>query len=79
MSPPLVVTAAEMATAIRIFTESVAHVAGHRAEDVEEVEAASRTGSSGRSSAHRGSCGRPLTRAAGRPGHQAEARRRVRA
>ena len=28
MSPPLVVTAEEMATAIRIFTESVAHVAG---------------------------------------------------
>ncbi len=28
MSPPLVVTADEMATAIRIFTESVAHVAG---------------------------------------------------
>lgn len=44
MSPPLVVTADEMATAIRIFTESVAHVAGHRAEDVEEVEAAERAG-----------------------------------
>jgi len=28
MSPPLVVTAAEMATAIRIFSESVAAVAG---------------------------------------------------
>jgi 4-aminobutyrate aminotransferase len=44
MSPPLVVTADEMATAIRIFTESVAHVAGHRTADVEEVEAASRSG-----------------------------------
>ncbi len=44
MSPPLVVTADEMATAVRIFTESVAHVAGHRAEDVEEVEAAERAG-----------------------------------
>jgi 4-aminobutyrate aminotransferase len=44
MSPPLVVTAEEMATAIRIFTESVAHVAAHRAEDVEEVEVAERAG-----------------------------------
>ena len=44
MSPPLVVTAEEMATAIRIFTESVGHVAAHRAEDVDEVEAASRAG-----------------------------------
>jgi 4-aminobutyrate aminotransferase len=44
MSPPLVVTADEMATAIRIFTASVAHVAGHRTADVEEVEAASRSG-----------------------------------
>jgi 4-aminobutyrate aminotransferase len=44
MSPPLVVTAEEMATAIRIFTESVAHVAAHRAEDIDEVEAASRAG-----------------------------------
>jgi 4-aminobutyrate aminotransferase len=44
MSPPLVVTADEMATAIRIFTESVAHVAGHRTADVEKVEAASRSG-----------------------------------
>jgi 4-aminobutyrate aminotransferase len=44
MSPPLVVTADEMAIAIRIFTESVAHVAGHHMADVEEVEAASRSG-----------------------------------
>jgi len=44
MSPPLVVTADEMATAIRIFTESVAHVAANRAAAVEEVEAASRSG-----------------------------------
>jgi 4-aminobutyrate aminotransferase len=44
MSPPLVVTADEMATAIRVFTESVAHVATNRAAAVEEVEAASRSG-----------------------------------
>jgi 4-aminobutyrate aminotransferase len=44
MSPPLVVSAEEMATAIRIFGESVAHVAGHHAEDVDEVEVASRAG-----------------------------------
>jgi len=44
MSPPLVVTTDEMATAIRILTDSVAHVAGHRTADVEEVEAASRAG-----------------------------------
>jgi 4-aminobutyrate aminotransferase len=44
MSPPLVVTADEMATAIRIFTESIAHVATNRAAAVEEVEAASRSG-----------------------------------
>ncbi len=44
MSPPLVVTADEMATAIRLFTESVAHVATNRAAAVEEVEAASRSG-----------------------------------
>ncbi len=44
MSPPLVVTAEEMATAVRIFSESVAHVAGHRTMDIEEVEAASRAG-----------------------------------
>jgi 4-aminobutyrate aminotransferase len=39
MSPPLVVTEAEAATAIRIFTESVAHVATHRAADLAEVMA----------------------------------------
>jgi 4-aminobutyrate aminotransferase len=44
MSPPLVVSAEEMATAIRIFGESVAHVAGHHAQDVDEVEVASRAG-----------------------------------
>jgi len=38
MSPPLVVSQAEAATAVRIFTESVAHVARHRFEDLEEVE-----------------------------------------
>jgi len=44
MSPPLVVSADEMATAIRIFGESVAHVARHHRADVREVEAASRAG-----------------------------------
>ena len=44
MSPPLVVSQAEADTAIRLFTESVAHVAGHRAEDVAERKAATRAG-----------------------------------
>ena len=34
MSPPLVVTEAEAATAVRIFSESVEHVAMNRSEDV---------------------------------------------
>ena len=37
LSPPLVVTEAESETAIRIFSESVAHVAAHRDADVAEV------------------------------------------
>jgi 4-aminobutyrate aminotransferase len=37
MSPPLVVSQAEAETAVRLFTESVAHVAAHRGEDVREV------------------------------------------
>jgi 4-aminobutyrate aminotransferase len=44
MSPPLVVSQAEADTAIRLFTESVAHVAGHRTEDVAERKAAQRAG-----------------------------------
>jgi 4-aminobutyrate aminotransferase len=44
MSPPLVVSQAEADTAIRLFTESVAHVAGHRSEDVAERKAAQRAG-----------------------------------
>jgi 4-aminobutyrate aminotransferase len=44
MSPPLVVSEAEMATAIRLFSEAVAHVAAHRAEDVQEVRTAERSG-----------------------------------
>jgi 4-aminobutyrate aminotransferase len=44
MSPPLVVTAEEMATAVRIFSESVAHVAGHRAQDEAVVAAAEAAG-----------------------------------
>jgi 4-aminobutyrate aminotransferase len=39
MSPPLVVSEAEAETAIRIFSESVAHVALHRGADVAEVAA----------------------------------------
>jgi acetylornithine/succinyldiaminopimelate/putrescine aminotransferase len=38
MSPPLVVSEAEAATAVRIFGEAVAHVASHRSEDLLEVE-----------------------------------------
>jgi 4-aminobutyrate aminotransferase len=37
MSPPLVVSQSEAATAIRIFSESVAHVAANRARDLAEV------------------------------------------
>jgi len=44
LSPPLVVSEAEVTTAVRIFTEAVAHVAAHRAEDVEEVHRAERAG-----------------------------------
>jgi 4-aminobutyrate aminotransferase len=39
MSPPLVVTAAEADTAVRLFSESVAHVAAHRKGDLAEYEA----------------------------------------
>jgi 4-aminobutyrate aminotransferase len=44
MSPPLVVSQSEAETAVRIFTEAVAHVAAHRAEDVAERKAATRAG-----------------------------------
>ncbi len=44
MSPPLVVSQSEAATAVRIFGEAVAHVVSHRADDVEEVERAARAG-----------------------------------
>jgi 4-aminobutyrate aminotransferase len=44
LSPPLVVTQAEAATAVRIFSEAVAHVAAHRRADVREVEAEVRAG-----------------------------------
>jgi 4-aminobutyrate aminotransferase len=44
MSPPLVVTDAEAETAVRLFTESVAHVAAHRGEDVREVAQAAAQG-----------------------------------
>ena len=44
MSPPLVVSQSEAATAVRIFSEAVAHVVSHRAADVAEVERATRTG-----------------------------------
>jgi hypothetical protein len=44
MSPPLVVTQSEADTAVRIFTESVAHVAANRAADVAEVERATKVG-----------------------------------
>ena len=44
MSPPLVVTQAEAATAVRIFSEAVAHVADHMPEDLDEVELEVRQG-----------------------------------
>jgi 4-aminobutyrate aminotransferase len=44
MSPPLVVSQSEAATAVRIFSEAVAHVVTHRADDVAEVERATRRG-----------------------------------
>jgi 4-aminobutyrate aminotransferase len=44
MSPPLVVTQSEAATAIRIFGDAVAHVAAHGAEDEADREAATRAG-----------------------------------
>jgi 4-aminobutyrate aminotransferase len=37
MSPPLVVSQAEAATAVRLFTEAVGHVAANRSADVEAV------------------------------------------
>lgn len=39
MSPPLVVSESEADTAVRLFTDSVAHVAAHRQADLREVEA----------------------------------------
>ncbi len=44
MSPPLIVSEAEIETAVRIFTEAMEHVAAHRAADVAEAEAAERAG-----------------------------------
>jgi 4-aminobutyrate aminotransferase len=44
MSPPLVVSQSEAATAVRIFSEAVAHVAAHRSEDVAKHEAEVRAG-----------------------------------
>jgi 4-aminobutyrate aminotransferase len=37
MSPPLVISKSEAETAVRIFTEAVAHVAAHRDEDLDEL------------------------------------------
>jgi 4-aminobutyrate aminotransferase len=44
MSPPLVVSQSESATAVRIFSEAVAHVAAHRGEDVAKHEAEVKAG-----------------------------------
>ena len=44
MSPPLVVSQAEAATAVRLFVDSVAHVALHPDRDASEVHAAVRAG-----------------------------------
>jgi 4-aminobutyrate aminotransferase len=46
MSPPLVVSQVEAATAVRIFTESVAHVVANRGADLREVELATSQGMS---------------------------------
>ncbi len=37
MSPPLIINRTEAETAVQIFTEAVAHVAGHREEDLVEL------------------------------------------
>jgi 4-aminobutyrate aminotransferase len=37
MSPPLIISKSEAETAVRIFTEAVAHVAAHRDEDLDEL------------------------------------------
>ena len=42
MSPPLVVSQAEAATAVRLFTEAVDHVAANRSADVDAVTAGAR-------------------------------------
>jgi 4-aminobutyrate aminotransferase len=44
MSPPLVVSQAEAATAVQIFGEAVAHVAQHRVEDLAALREATRSG-----------------------------------
>ncbi len=44
MSPPLIISKSEAETAVRIFTEVVAHVAAHREEDVAELEAEIKAG-----------------------------------
>src|SRR6476646_247579 len=46
MSPPLVVSQAEAATAVRIFSDAVAHVAANRGADLREVELATSQGMS---------------------------------
>ena len=42
MSPPLVVSQAEAATAVRLFTEAVDHVAANRSADLDAVAARAR-------------------------------------
>jgi 4-aminobutyrate aminotransferase len=44
MSPPLVVSASEAATAVRIFSEAVDQVAAHRDAELSRLEAATRAG-----------------------------------
>ena len=44
MSPPLVVSQAEAATAVRLFTEAVDHVAANRSADVDAVARERATG-----------------------------------
>ncbi len=44
MSPPLVVSQAEAATAVRLFTEAVDHVAANRGADLDALARERRAG-----------------------------------
>jgi 4-aminobutyrate aminotransferase len=44
MSPPLVVSQSEATTGVNLFADAVAHVASHRDDDLQDVEAVTRAG-----------------------------------